>query len=141
MLERQRGNVMVAMHYDALAVLFDDDTADAALVAENLVDLRLPLVAHTSRLEIGKPGIDPDEIGRPVKHPISGSSCRIHDGEEQLHEDIADGARAGAASLGGHQRARQADREKLLVGFRALLGADEVPPVDLLVLCQPALAA
>ena len=110
------------------------------LVAQDLLDLRVRDVLHPARFEISEPWIDPDEIRRPVEHAVGRSRDRIEDREHQLHEDVADRARAGLARLGGHQRARYARREELLVRRRPLLGADELPPARPLVLPEPALA-
>ena len=111
----QRGHVVVAMHHGALALLASDDAGDPSVLAQDFLDLRVLDVLHAARFEIRKPWIDPHEIRRPVEHAVGRSRDRIEDREHQLHEDVADGARAGLARLGGHQRARYARREELLV--------------------------
>ena len=98
-------------------------------------------VLHAAALQIAQPRIDPDQVRRSVEHTIGRSVRRVDDRQHHLHEDVADGARAGLARLGRHQRTRDAGRQELLVGRRAPLGADELPPADPLVLAEPALRA
>ena len=62
----------------------------------------------------------------------------VDDVEEQLDEDVADGLRARVAGLRGDERARDAVAKQLLVGEGTVLGADELPPADLFVLCHRA---
>src|SRR5580700_6872242 len=129
------------MHHGAFALLANRHAGDPALVAKYFLDLSVADIPHAARFEIPAPRIDPDEVGRAIENTIGRSLDRIQDREHQLHEYVADRARAGLARLGGHQRSRYPVGEELLVGLGALLGADELPPARPLVLCKPALLA
>ena len=58
-----------------------------------------------------------------------------------MQEDVANCFGACRTRLGGYQRARDADRQKLLVGFRPVFSADEIPPADAFVFVEPSLLA
>ena len=90
------------------------------------------MIGDALRLEVAAPRIDPDVVRRAVEHAI-GARPRRDDVEQQLDEDVADRLGARGARLGRDQRARDAVAEQLLIGGRALLGADEFPPADLFV--------
>ncbi len=87
------------------------------------------------------PGVDPDQVGGTVEHAVGRPGAGVEHRQHELHEHVADGARARPLRLGRHQRAGDAGGEELAVGRRAVLGADELPPADALVLGQPALGA
>ena len=140
-LERERRHVMVAAPHGPLALPERHDAADPAAVAQNLHDLRVGDILHAAGFQIGAPRIDPDEIGGAVEHLIGRPGGRIDDREDQLHEDVADGARARGARLGGHQRTGDAGGEEFLIRRRSLLGADEIPPSRPFILPEPALLA
>src|SRR5262245_6559919 len=129
------------MHYGALALLTSDDAGDPPLLAQDFLDIRVLDVPHTARLEIRKPRIDPHEIRRPIENAIGRPFRWTEDGQHQLHEYVANRARARRACLGGDERARYAVSEELLVRLRALLGADELPPARPFVFREPALLA
>ena len=76
-LERERGQIIVATRHGALSLLANGDAGDPSLVAQDLLDLGVRDVLHAARFEIGAPGIDPDEIGRPVEHAVGRSGDRI----------------------------------------------------------------
>ena len=137
-LERKRGHVVIAGHHGRCAALPHGNAGDALAVAQDLLHLRAEPVLDAAGLELREPRVDPDEVRRPVEDPVGRARGGIDDREHQLYEDVADRARAGLPGLGSDERARDSRGEELLVGGGALLRVDEVPPVRLLVLADPA---
>ena len=139
--QRHGADAVVGLHDAAQAVLDDLDAGEAPALHQDLLHLGVVAVLHALGFEPEAPGVDPDEVGRPVEHAVGGTGRGVDDGQHQLHEDVADGARAGRARLGRDERARDARGEELLVGRRALGSADEVPPAGAFVLAQAAFGA
>ena len=73
-LERQRRHVVVAVHDGRACPAGPPSTPVIRASSQRIsLDLRIGQVVDAARLEVAEPGIDPDEVGRPVEHPVGRS--------------------------------------------------------------------
>ena len=95
---------------------------------------------HAQLLEVRRPGVDPDVIGRTRQQSIE-YAVRADQAIQQLQLSAAD--RPGTALLGPHRHhgAREALPQVCLVGPRHPRRRDELPPGDVLVFRKPPLGA
>lgn len=115
-LDGQRADVVIALDDLHVSVALHQHAGDAIAHTADLLHLRVPQIADAQRLEAAQPGLDPDVVGGAVQHAVRGFGRGIEDGEGELDEDVADGARARLVGLGRDQRAGDPGGEELPVG-------------------------
>ena len=133
-LDRERGHVVVGGD----GARGRGDAGDAAVRERQALDRGIEPQLDAEGLEVGDPRVDPRVVGRGVEHAV-GAAAGAREVEDDLGEDQPAGAGADLPPAGRHERAGEPLPHPLLERLRAPLGADEVPPADLLPLLVAAL--